>query len=80
MNISLSTNEACVASASFVRPSRRSPQVEDKSGFAQLGPMFNSQNEHIICGGVSFENMPVALREKVAFRNGQIPEALEQMK
>ncbi|MDB4793545.1 glutamyl-tRNA reductase [Methylacidiphilales bacterium] len=42
--------------------------------------MTNSQNEHIICGGLTFEDVPVALREKVAFRNGHIPEALEKMK
>ena len=80
MNICLSANENCVAPASFVRPSWRSQQVEDKSGFARLGSMMNSQNEHIICGGLTFENVPVALREKVAFRSGQIPKALEQMK
>jgi len=80
MNICLSANENCVAPASFVRPSWRSQQVEDKSGFARLGSMMNSQNEHIICGGLTFENVPVALREKVAFRSRQIPKALEQMK
>jgi glutamyl-tRNA reductase len=80
MDICLSANENCVAPATLVRPSWRSQQVEDKSGFARLGPMMNSQNEHILCGGLTYENVPVALREKVAFRNGQIPEALEQMK
>ena len=35
---------------------------------------------HIICGGLTFEKTPVELREKVAFRNEQLPEALDQMK
>jgi len=80
MDICLSTNEACVAAASFVRPSWWSQHVEDKSGFIPLDSMINSQNQHIICGGLTFENVPVALREKVAFRDAQLPEAIEQMK
>src|SRR5271155_4311754 len=35
---------------------------------------------HIICGGLTFEKTPVELREKVAFRNEQLPEALEQLR
>ena len=35
---------------------------------------------HIICGGLTFEDVPVELREKVAFRDAQLPDALEQMK
>lgn len=35
---------------------------------------------HIVCGGLTFEKTPIELREKVAFRDGQLPEALEQMK
>jgi len=35
---------------------------------------------YVICGGLTFEKTPVELREKVAFRNEQLPEALEQMK
>lgn len=35
---------------------------------------------HIICGGLTFEDVPVELREKVAFREGQLSEALGEMK
>jgi glutamyl-tRNA reductase len=35
---------------------------------------------HIICGGLTFEGVPVELRERVAFRNSQLPEALPQLK
>lgn len=35
---------------------------------------------HVICGGLTFEKTPIELREKVAFRDAQLPEALEQMK
>jgi glutamyl-tRNA reductase len=35
---------------------------------------------HVICGGLTFEAVPVELREKVAFRDAQLPEALERMK
>jgi len=35
---------------------------------------------HVICGGLTFEGVPVELREKVAFRDAQLPEALGQMK
>ena len=34
----------------------------------------------VICGGLTFEGTPVELREKVAFRDAQLPEALVQMK
>jgi glutamyl-tRNA reductase len=34
----------------------------------------------IICGGLSFERTPVELREKVAFRDAQLPEALARMR
>jgi glutamyl-tRNA reductase len=34
----------------------------------------------IICGGLSFEGTPVELREKVAFRDDQLPEALARMR
>ena len=37
-------------------------------------------NAHVICGGLTFEKTPVELREKVAFRDEQLPEALGQMK
>jgi glutamyl-tRNA reductase len=40
----------------------------------------NSRNEHVICGGLTFEEVPVELREKVAFRDAQLPDALGQMK
>lgn len=35
---------------------------------------------HIICGGLTFEDVPVEVREKVAFREAQLSEALTQMK
>lgn len=35
---------------------------------------------HVICGGLTFEAVPVELREKVAFRDAQLPQALEEMK
>jgi glutamyl-tRNA reductase len=34
----------------------------------------------IICGGLTFEGTPVELREKVAFRDSQLPEALARMR
>jgi glutamyl-tRNA reductase len=34
----------------------------------------------VICGGLTFEGAPVELREKAAFRDGQLPEALVEMK
>src|SRR5271155_2832522 len=40
----------------------------------------NSQSAHIICGGLTFEGVPVELREKIAFRDAQLPEALARMK
>jgi len=39
-----------------------------------------STNAHIICGGLTFEGVPVELREKVAFRDTQLPEALVEMR
>jgi glutamyl-tRNA reductase len=35
---------------------------------------------HVICGGLTFEGAPVELREKAAFRDSQLPEALPQLK
>ena len=35
---------------------------------------------HVVCGGLTFEDVPVDLREKVAFRDAQLPDALAQMK
>jgi glutamyl-tRNA reductase len=35
---------------------------------------------HVICGGLTFEAVPVELREKVAFRDAQLPEAIGRMK
>src|SRR5271169_7143682 len=35
---------------------------------------------HVICGGLTFEGVPVELREKVAFRGAQLPEALAEMR
>jgi glutamyl-tRNA reductase len=40
----------------------------------------NSRNAHVICGGLTFQEVPVELREKVAFRDAQLPAALAQMK
>jgi glutamyl-tRNA reductase len=40
----------------------------------------NSRNAHVICGGLTFEGVPVEVREKVAFRESQLPEALARMK
>ena len=40
----------------------------------------NSPSAHVICGGLTFEGTPVELREKVAFRDAQLPDALVQMK
>ena len=37
-------------------------------------------SSHLICGGLTFEGAPVELREKAAFRDSQLPEALMQMK
>ncbi|HUB66685.1 MAG TPA: glutamyl-tRNA reductase [Candidatus Methylacidiphilales bacterium] len=34
----------------------------------------------VICGGLTFEKTPVELREKVAFRDSQLPEALLRMR
>ncbi|MCE0484436.1 MAG: glutamyl-tRNA reductase [Methylacidiphilales bacterium] len=35
---------------------------------------------HVICGGLTFEQVPVELREKVAFRDAQLPGALAEMR
>jgi len=35
---------------------------------------------NIICGGLTFEGVPVEVREKVAFRDAQLPEALTEMR
>jgi glutamyl-tRNA reductase len=40
----------------------------------------NALSANIVCGGLTFEDTPVELREKVAFRDSQLPDALEQMK
>jgi glutamyl-tRNA reductase len=37
-------------------------------------------NAQVICGGLTFEGTPVELREKVAFRESQLPAALAQMR
>ncbi len=37
-------------------------------------------NTQIICGGLTFEGVPVELREKAAFRESQLPEALARMR
>jgi glutamyl-tRNA reductase len=39
-----------------------------------------TMSAHVICGGLTFEKTPVELREKVAFRDSQLPEALERMR
>jgi glutamyl-tRNA reductase len=40
----------------------------------------NKLGAHVICGGLTFEEVPVELREKVAFRDAQLPDALALMK
>jgi glutamyl-tRNA reductase len=40
----------------------------------------NSNAAHVVCGGLTFEGVPVELREKVAFRESQLPDALGRMK
>ena len=35
---------------------------------------------HVVCGGLTFDGVPVELREKVAFREAQLPDALARMK
>jgi glutamyl-tRNA reductase len=35
---------------------------------------------HVICGGLTFDEVPVELREKVAFRDAQLPDALREVK
>jgi glutamyl-tRNA reductase len=42
--------------------------------------MFTTMSAHVICGGLTFEKTPVELREKVAFRDAQLPEALGRMR
>src|SRR5579871_357663 len=39
-----------------------------------------SSLDHLVCGGLTFEKTAVELREKVAFRPGQLPEALALMR
>jgi glutamyl-tRNA reductase len=39
-----------------------------------------AMSEHVICGGLTFEGAPVELREKVAFREAQLPDALARMR
>ena len=36
--------------------------------------------EHVICGGLTFEKTPLEWREKVAFRDSQLPDALAEMR
>ncbi len=36
----------------------------------------SSMGAHVVCGGLTFEAVPVEVREKVAFRDAQLPEAL----
>jgi glutamyl-tRNA reductase len=40
----------------------------------------NSLGAHIVCGGLTFDEVPVELREKVAFRDAQLPNALREVK
>jgi len=48
--------------------------------FFPMKAEMDSTHAHVICGGVTFEGVPVELREKVAFRDAQLPDALVQMK
>jgi len=45
-----------------------------------FSPTKADMSAHVICGGLTFEGVPVELREKVAFREAQLPDALVQMK
>jgi glutamyl-tRNA reductase len=40
----------------------------------------NIRGAHVICGGLTFDEVPVELREKVAFRDAQLPDALREIK
>ena len=40
----------------------------------------NSRGAHVVCGGLTFDEVPVELREKVAFRDAQLPDALREIK
>ena len=40
----------------------------------------NPTGAHVICGGLTFEEVSVELREKVAFREAQLPEALVRLR
>src|SRR5580658_5513259 len=40
----------------------------------------NPRGAHVICGGLTFDEVPVELREKVAFRDAQLPDALREVK
>ena len=40
----------------------------------------NSHGAHVVCGGLTFDEVPVELREKVAFRDAQLPDALREIK
>ena len=40
----------------------------------------NSSMDQVICGGLTFEKTAVELREKIAFRDSQLPAALAEMK
>ena len=42
--------------------------------------MISSMSARVICGGLTFEATPVELREKVAFRDSRLPEALVELK
>jgi glutamyl-tRNA reductase len=42
--------------------------------------MNNAMGAHVICGGLTFDQVPVELREKVAFREAQLPDALREIK
>jgi glutamyl-tRNA reductase len=40
----------------------------------------HSESAQVVCGGLTFEGAPVELREKVAFREAQLPEALVRLR
>jgi glutamyl-tRNA reductase len=40
----------------------------------------NLSGAHVVCGGLTFDEVPVELREKVAFRDAQLPDALREIK
>ena len=47
---------------------------------ARYETIMNLPGAHVVCGGLTFEEVPVELREKVAFRDAQLPDALVRLR